>query len=68
MIKGSLVAVVTPMHEDGTLRFAGIRTGAEDPDGRVQVLEGLAAGDAGHAQEALECCCRVGGCVVTGCA
>ncbi|MES2841397.1 MAG: efflux RND transporter periplasmic adaptor subunit [Pseudomonadota bacterium] len=42
--QGSLSGVW--LHEDGKLRFARIRTGAEDPDGRVQVLEGLEAGDA----------------------
>lgn len=33
------------LHDAGKLRFVGVRTGAEDPDGRVQVLEGLKAGD-----------------------
>jgi HlyD family secretion protein len=33
------------LHDAGKLRFVGVSTGAEDPDGRVQVLEGLKAGD-----------------------
>ena len=33
------------LHNDGKLRFVAVETGAEDPDGRVQVLSGLKAGD-----------------------
>jgi len=33
------------LHEDGTLRFTPVKTGAESLDGRVQILEGLRAGD-----------------------
>lgn len=33
------------LHEDGHLRFAPVKTGAEDPDGKVQIIEGLKASD-----------------------
>lgn len=33
------------LREDGQLRFAPVKTGAEDPDGKVQIIEGLKAGD-----------------------
>lgn len=33
------------LHEDGHLRFAPLKTGAEDPDGKVQIIEGLKASD-----------------------
>lgn len=33
------------LHGDGQLRFAPVKTGAEGLDGRVQIIEGLAAGD-----------------------
>jgi HlyD family secretion protein len=33
------------LHADGHLRFALVKTGAEGLDGRVQILEGLRAGD-----------------------
>lgn len=32
-------------HEGGKLRFAPVKTGAESLDGRVQILEGVSAGD-----------------------
>ena len=33
------------LREDGHLRFAPVKTGAEDPDGKVQIIEGLKASD-----------------------
>lgn len=33
------------LHEDGRLRFAPVKTGAEDPDGKVQIIEGLKVSD-----------------------
>ena len=33
------------LHEDGHLRFAPVKTGAEGLDGKVQIIEGVKAGD-----------------------
>lgn len=33
------------LREDGHLRFAPVKTGAEDPDGKVQIIEGLKTSD-----------------------